>query len=99
MCWNRYVTFLCGQPGIYALGAAAAKCRGDQQRLDRYLGLFNEVIFLQAPMSVPPVESPMLGTLCNTHNTLTLLLQSQPGRVAGNLVSGGLSAIGCIGKS
>lgn len=43
MQWNRYVTFLCGQPGIYALGAAAAKCKGDQQRLDRYLGLFNAV--------------------------------------------------------
>lgn len=43
MLWNRYVTFLCGQPGIYALGAAAAKCRGDQQHLEHYLGLFNEV--------------------------------------------------------
>jgi hypothetical protein len=43
--WNRYVTFLCGQPGIYALGAAAAKSKGDQQRLDRYLGLFNAVHF------------------------------------------------------
>lgn len=46
LCWlisNRYVTFLCGQPGIYALGAAAAKCRGDQRSLDRYLGLFHEV--------------------------------------------------------
>ncbi|KAG0566223.1 hypothetical protein KC19_7G047200 [Ceratodon purpureus] len=39
---KKYVTFLCGQPGIYALGAAAAKCRGDQRSLDRYLGLFYE---------------------------------------------------------
>lgn len=41
MCRN--VTFLCGQPGIYALGAVAAKLRNDPLRRDFYLSLFNKV--------------------------------------------------------
>ncbi|EFJ32480.1 hypothetical protein SELMODRAFT_86123 [Selaginella moellendorffii] len=40
---KQYVTFICGQPGIYALGMVAAKSRGDQQRVDFYLNLFEEV--------------------------------------------------------
>lgn len=40
---HKYVTFLCGQPGIYALGAAAAKSSGDEQSLHRYLQLFHKV--------------------------------------------------------
>eukprot|EP00897_Mesotaenium_endlicherianum_P005332 jgi/Mesen1/4827/ME000243S04003 len=36
-------TFLCGQPGIYAVGAAAAKLKGDERLLKRYLGLFTEM--------------------------------------------------------
>jgi hypothetical protein len=50
---KQYVTFLCGQPGIYALGAAAAKYKGDQQRLVRYLGLFN-AIAEQSVLAVGP---------------------------------------------
>lgn len=41
MCRN--VTFLCGQPGIYALGAVVAKLRNDPLRRDFYLSLFNKV--------------------------------------------------------
>ncbi|ERM95223.1 hypothetical protein AMTR_s00009p00267750 [Amborella trichopoda] len=37
------VTFICGQAGIYALGAVAAKCIGDQSLLDRYLSLFRKI--------------------------------------------------------
>jgi hypothetical protein len=39
----RNVTFLRGQPGIYALGAAAAKCRHDEKRLNFFLNLFDKV--------------------------------------------------------
>ncbi|KAJ7519043.1 hypothetical protein O6H91_20G020600 [Diphasiastrum complanatum] len=52
---EKYVTFLCGQPGIYALGAAVAKCRGDQQRLQYYLDRFLEVGNRRA-LSVGPEE-------------------------------------------
>lgn len=44
MCRN--VTFLCGQPGIYALGAVAAKLKNDPLRRDFYLNLFNKVLKL-----------------------------------------------------
>ncbi|XP_031484303.1 lanC-like protein GCR2 isoform X2 [Nymphaea colorata] len=36
------VTFICGQAGVYALGAAAAKLKGDQALVDDYLTLFKE---------------------------------------------------------
>ncbi|XP_024401743.1 lanC-like protein GCL1 isoform X2 [Physcomitrium patens] len=52
---KQYVTFLCGQSGIYALGAAAAKCKGDQKRLDWYLSLFN-AIAEQSVLAVGPAE-------------------------------------------
>ncbi|CAN6466867.1 unnamed protein product [Victoria cruziana] len=41
--WNRHVTFLCGRGGVYALGAVAAKYRGDHERLELFLNLFYEV--------------------------------------------------------
>ncbi|KAF3796216.1 LanC-like protein [Nymphaea thermarum] len=37
------VTFICGQAGVYALGAAAAKLMGDQALVDDYLTLFKEI--------------------------------------------------------
>ncbi|KAG6541093.1 hypothetical protein Mapa_017532 [Marchantia paleacea] len=50
-----YVTFLCGQPGIYALGAVAAKYKGDKTRMNHYLALFDEVSNERA-LSVGPAE-------------------------------------------
>ncbi|BFI43145.1 hypothetical protein MPTK2_8g15510 [Marchantia polymorpha subsp. ruderalis] len=50
-----YVTFLCGQPGIYALGAVAAKYKGDETRMNHYLRLFDEVSNERA-LSVGPAE-------------------------------------------
>ncbi|CAM6092150.1 unnamed protein product [Calypogeia fissa] len=50
-----YVTFLCGQPGIYALGAAAAQARGDEKRLRHYLSLFDEIANERA-LAVGPAE-------------------------------------------
>lgn len=40
---KRYVTFVCGRAGAYALGAAAAKCAGDKEKMHYYLELFNEI--------------------------------------------------------
>ncbi|KAL3699372.1 hypothetical protein R1sor_017394 [Riccia sorocarpa] len=48
-----YVTFLCGQPGIYALGAVAAKYKGDKTRMNHYLALFDEVANQKALSSGP----------------------------------------------
>lgn len=36
-------TFLLGVPGIFALGAAAAKCFGNKQEVDRYVKLLGEI--------------------------------------------------------
>lgn len=46
MVMNRHVTFLCGRGGVYALGAIVASYRGDQSKLDLFLGLFLEVPIL-----------------------------------------------------
>uniref|UniRef100_A0A0C9SAM5 TSA: Wollemia nobilis Ref_Wollemi_Transcript_2437_1707 transcribed RNA sequence n=1 Tax=Wollemia nobilis TaxID=56998 RepID=A0A0C9SAM5_9CONI len=40
---REYVTFICGQAGVYALGAAAAKCNENQQSLEHYLSLFKKI--------------------------------------------------------
>lgn len=40
---TRHVTFLCGRGGVYALGAIVASYRGDQSKLDLFLGLFLEL--------------------------------------------------------
>ncbi|KAL0721499.1 hypothetical protein Bca4012_036098 [Brassica carinata] len=40
---TRHVTFLCGRGGVYALGAIVANYRGDQSKLDLFLGLFLEI--------------------------------------------------------
>lgn len=40
---REYITFLCGQAGVYALGAAAAKCSGNQEMLEYYLRLFRKI--------------------------------------------------------
>ena len=39
----RRVTFICGQAGVCALGAAVAKHQGDGQLLHQYLRKFEEV--------------------------------------------------------
>ncbi|MCO5562494.1 hypothetical protein L7F22_016121 [Adiantum nelumboides] len=38
-----YFSFTCGRAGIYALGAAAAKLIGDEQRQDFYLNSFTQI--------------------------------------------------------
>ncbi|GLJ13670.1 hypothetical protein SUGI_0217870 [Cryptomeria japonica] len=40
---REYVTFICGQAGVYALGAVAAKYSGDQQLQEHYLNLFKKI--------------------------------------------------------
>lgn len=40
---REYITFICGQAGVYALGAAAAKCGGNQEMLEYYLSLFRKI--------------------------------------------------------
>eukprot|EP00252_Welwitschia_mirabilis_P016049 TRINITY_DN35506_c0_g1_i1.p1 TRINITY_DN35506_c0_g1~~TRINITY_DN35506_c0_g1_i1.p1 ORF type:complete len:444 (+),score=78.98 TRINITY_DN35506_c0_g1_i1:175-1506(+) len=40
---REYVTFICGQAGVYAIGAVAAKCNGDQQLQEDYLSLFKQI--------------------------------------------------------
>lgn len=40
---SRRVTFLCGQAGVYALGAVVAMHSGDKQLLDHYLSRFREI--------------------------------------------------------
>ncbi|KAK9949486.1 hypothetical protein M0R45_005004 [Rubus argutus] len=51
----RYVTFLCGRGGVYALGAVVANLIGDHERRDLYLNLFLEVAQEKA-LSVGPEE-------------------------------------------
>lgn len=40
----RRVTFICGQAGVYAIGAVAAKHAGDERLLGRYLTQFKGVL-------------------------------------------------------
>ncbi|CAK9138218.1 unnamed protein product [Ilex paraguariensis] len=40
---SRRVTFICGQAGVYALGAVVAKHCGDQQLCDHYLTEFEQI--------------------------------------------------------
>lgn len=40
---KRCTTFLCGQAGIYSVGAVASHLKGDKNELRRYLALFHEV--------------------------------------------------------
>lgn len=45
LIWELYrrVTFICGQAGVYALGAVVAKHAGDDRLLHRYLTQFREI--------------------------------------------------------
>ncbi|KAH9559155.1 hypothetical protein CY35_06G044100 [Sphagnum magellanicum] len=56
MTVEQNVTFLRGQPGIYALGAAAAKCRHNEKRLNFFLNLFDKVAS-QRVLSAGPAEA------------------------------------------
>ncbi|CAN6461792.1 unnamed protein product [Victoria cruziana] len=49
----RDVTFICGQAGVYALGAAAAKLKGDQALVGDYLTLFKEIPKIMDSLDVP----------------------------------------------
>lgn len=39
------MTFVCGRAGVCALGAVVAKLSGDEDMLNYYLSLFNDVSF------------------------------------------------------
>ncbi|KAI5065846.1 hypothetical protein GOP47_0018470 [Adiantum capillus-veneris] len=52
---KQYFSFICGQAGIYSLGAAAAKLSGDEQRLIFYLGFFSQIANT-ADLAVGPEE-------------------------------------------
>ncbi|KAH9314050.1 hypothetical protein KI387_022677, partial [Taxus chinensis] len=40
---REYITFICGQAGVYALGAVAAKYSGNQHLQEHYLSLFKKI--------------------------------------------------------
>lgn len=46
------MTFICGQAGVYALGAVVAKHSGDEQLCDYYLTKFKEV-------DIPALATPV----------------------------------------
>ena len=52
------MTFICGQAGVYAIGAVVAKHAGDERLLGRYLTKFKEVlscIFFTTMMMMIPI--------------------------------------------
>ncbi|KAH0744271.1 hypothetical protein KY290_032264 [Solanum tuberosum] len=47
---SGHVTFICGQAGVYSLGAVVAKHNGDEQLCDHYLTKFKEI---ELPKDLP----------------------------------------------
>lgn len=68
------MTFICGQAGVYALGAVVAKHCGDEELCKHFLAKFKEVYYVISTYLLALSFSPMLHLISSKDYFIELIL-------------------------